>query len=262
MKSHAEYSSTNRIYWNEVASVHQDNYVNELLQRISDPDFTTFDPIEQKLFKKINLSVKAVAQIYCNNARELISVKRAGASRCVGFDISDEFIKQGEALKQAAGVDIELVCTDIYELGDHYDNQFDLLYITIGVLGWLPDLETFFAILVRLLKPGGQILIYESHPVLELFEEDSGGTIRNDYFNKKPYFEEDGNDYMNPNEIIKSPCYWFHHPLSEILGSLIAHGFNITHFDEYAHDISNRAAFLSEQENRPPMCFSLIAKKT
>jgi len=35
MKSHAEYSSTNRIYWNEVASVHQDNYVNELLQRIS-----------------------------------------------------------------------------------------------------------------------------------------------------------------------------------------------------------------------------------
>ena len=37
--------------------------------------------------------------------------------------------------------------------------------------------------------------------------------------------------------------------------------FNITHFDEYAHDISNRAAFLSEQDNRPPMCFSLIASK-
>jgi hypothetical protein len=49
--------------------------------------------------------------------------------------------------------------------------------------------------------------------------------------------------------------------LSEILGSLIEHGFNITHFDEYAHDISNRAAFLSEKENRPPMSFSLIASK-
>ncbi len=90
MKSRAEYSITNRIYWNEVASVHQDNYVNELLQRISDPDFTTFDPIEQKLFKKISLSGKAVAQICCNNARELISVKKAGAGRCVGFDISDD----------------------------------------------------------------------------------------------------------------------------------------------------------------------------
>jgi hypothetical protein len=37
MKSHAEYSSTNRIHWNEVAPVHQNNYVNDLLQSISDP---------------------------------------------------------------------------------------------------------------------------------------------------------------------------------------------------------------------------------
>ncbi len=261
MINRAEYTIANKAYWNEIASVHQESYVNNLILRVSQPNFTTFDVVEQHLFEKINLSGKSVAQICCNNARELISVKKAGAGRCVGFDISDEFIKQGERLKQAAGVEIELVCSDIYDLDNSYNNQFDLLYITIGVLGWLPDLETFFAILVRLLKPGGQILIYESHPVLELFEEDSGGTIRNDYFNKKPYFEEDGNDYMNPNEIIKSPCYWFHHPLSEILGSLIEHGFNITHFDEYAHDISNRAAFLSEQESRPPMCFSLIASK-
>jgi hypothetical protein len=103
--------------------------------------------------------------------------------------------------------------------------------------------------------------MYEKHPVLELFEEDSGGTIQNDYFNKKPYFEEDGNDYMNPNEIIKSPFYWFHHRLADIFESMISNDFNITHFDEYAHDISNRAAFLSAQDNRPPMCFSLIASK-
>jgi ubiquinone/menaquinone biosynthesis C-methylase UbiE len=261
MKTRAEYSIANRIHWNEVASVHQKKYVNNLIHLIADENFTTFDFVEKKLFQQIKLSGKSVAQINCNNARELISVKRAGASRCVGFDISDEFIKQGEALKQAAGVDIELVCTDIYELGDHYDNQFDLLYITIGVLGWLPDLETFFAILARLLKSGGQIFMYEVHPVLELFEEDSGGTIKNDYFNKKPCFEEEFSDYFDTETVIKSPSYWFHHPLSEILGGLIAHGFNITHFDEYAHDISNRAAFLSEQESRPPMCFSLIASK-
>jgi ubiquinone/menaquinone biosynthesis C-methylase UbiE len=261
VKTRAEHSIANRIHWNEVASVHQKIYVNNLIHLIADENFTTFDFVEKKLFQQIELSGKSVAQINCNNARELISVKRAGASRCVGFDISDEFIKQGEELKQAAGVNIELVCTDIYELGDAYDNQFDLLYITIGVLGWLQDLGTFFSILSRLLKPGGQIFMYEMHPILELFEEDSGGAIRNDYFNKKPYFEEGGNDYMNPSEIIKSPFYWFHHPLAEILGGLIQCGFNITHFDEYAHDISNRAAFLSEQESRPPLCFSMIASK-
>ena len=261
MKTLDKYTSTNRKHWNEVASVHQEKYVNNLLKLIADENFTTFDFVEKKLFQQIQLSGKSVAQVNCNNARELISVKRAGASRCVGFDISDEFIKQGETLKQAAGVDIELVCTDIYELGNAFDKQFDLLYITIGVLGWLQDLEAFFRILSRLLKPGGQIFIYEMHPILELFEEDSGGTIRNDYFNKEPYFTENENDYMNPDEVIESPSYWFHHPLSKIFESLIAEGFKMIHFDEYAHDISGRGEFLAEQEKRPPMCFSLIASR-
>ncbi|MDC1535590.1 class I SAM-dependent methyltransferase [Candidatus Thioglobus sp.] len=261
MKTLDKYTSTNRKHWNEVASVHQEKYVNNLLKLIADENFTTFDFVEKKLFQQIQLSGKSVAQVNCNNARELISVKRAGASRCVGFDISDEFIKQGETLKQAAGVDIELVCTDIYELGNAFDKQFDLLYITIGVLGWLQDLEAFFRILSRLLKPGGQIFIYEMHPILELFEEDSGGTIRNDYFNKEPYFTENENDYMNPDEVIESPSYWFHHPLSKIFQSLIAEGFKMIHFDEYAHDISGRGEFLAEQEKRPPMCFSLIASR-
>ena len=260
MKYRSEYTNINRIHWNERASVHQEKYVNDLLQLIAEEDFTTFDFVEKKLFQQIKLPGKSVAQINCNNARELISVKRAGADRCVGFDISDEFIKQGERLVEAAGVEIELVCTDIYELGDSYNNQFDILYITIGVIGWLQDLKSFFVILTRLLKPGGQIFMYEMHPVLELFEEDSGGTITCDYFNKEPCFEVNENDYMNPKKVIKSPSYWFHHPMSEILGNFIEQGFNIIHFDEYAHDISGVGEFLAEQENRPPMCSSLIAK--
>lgn len=50
--------------------------------------------------------------------------------------------------------------------------------------------------------------------------------------------------------------------MSEILGIFIAHGFNIIHFDEYSHDITGGGEFLSKQENRPPMCFSLKVKNT
>ena len=50
--------------------------------------------------------------------------------------------------------------------------------------------------------------------------------------------------------------------MSEILGSFIAHGFNITHFDEYSHGITGGGEFLSKQEKRPPMSFSLILKNT
>jgi ubiquinone/menaquinone biosynthesis C-methylase UbiE len=259
MEYRSKYSNINRIHWNEKAPIHQKKYVDELLQLVGKKDFTTFDLVEKRLFQEIKLFNKSVAQINCNNARELISVKKAGAGRCVGIDISDQFIQQARQLAQAANVEIELVCSDIYELGDIYDNQFDLLYITIGVLGWLEDLDAFFDILKNLLRPGGQIFIYEMHPILQLFDEDSGGEIVHDYFSHEPWFEENEKDYMDHSAIIKSPSYWFHHPMSEILENVINHGFNITHFDEYAHDISGGGEFLSKKENRPPMCFSLIA---
>ena len=261
MKYRSKYSNLNRIHWNERAPIHQKKYVDELVLEVAKNDFTTFDFVEQRLFKEIKLSGKSVAQINCNNARELISVKKAGAGRCVGIDISDQFIQQAQELVIASNVEVELVCSDIYDLGDAYDNQFDLLYMTIGVIGWLENLKVFFDILDKLLKLGGQIFIYEMHPILELFEEDSGSKIVNDYFTSGPYFEENERDYFDHNAIIKSPSYWFHHPMSEIFKNLINHGFHITHFDEYAHDISGGGEFLSTQENRPPMCFSLIANK-
>ena len=261
MKYRSKYSNLNRLHWNERAPIHQKQYVDDLVLEVAKNDFTTFDFVEQRLFKEIQLSGKSVAQINCNNARELISVKKAGAGRCVGIDISDQFIQQAKELVIASNEEVELVCSDIYDLGDAYDNQFDLLYMTIGVIGWLENLKVFFDILDKLLKPGGQIFIYEMHPILELFEEDSGSQIVNDYFTSEPYFEENERDYFDHNAIIKSPSYWFHHPMSEIFENVINHGFHITHFDEYAHDISGGGEFLSAQENRPPMCFSLIANK-
>jgi len=49
--------------------------------------------------------------------------------------------------------------------------------------------------------------------------------------------------------------------LPEILGNFIDQVFNFIHFDEYAHDVSGVGG-VSEQENRPPICFSFIEKNT
>ena len=50
--------------------------------------------------------------------------------------------------------------------------------------------------------------------------------------------------------------------MPEVLGNFIVHGFNITHFVEYSHDISGGGEFLSKQENRPSMCLSLLIINT
>jgi len=78
MKDRQDYTQINRNMWNETAAVRQTNYVDDLLKRIKAPDFTTFDEIEKRIFQQINLPGKDVAQLSCNNARELIAVKKAG----------------------------------------------------------------------------------------------------------------------------------------------------------------------------------------
>jgi len=42
--------------------------------------------------------------------------------------------------------------------------------------------------------------------------------------------------------------------MSEILGNFIAHGFNITHFNEYAHDISGSGGVFCQNKKIVHRC--------
>jgi len=133
-----------------------------------------------------------VAQICCNNARELLSVRNMGAARCVSFDQSAEFLKQGEELAAIEGQEFELVLGDVYKIDDRFDGVFDLVVIAIGVFGWMPDLKAFMEIPARLLKPGGRLVIHEQHPVATMFDPDVERPFEPcfDYFRDAPIKEE------------------------------------------------------------------------
>lgn len=259
---HQDYVEANREMWNKTARVHAKAYVSQLFERIKDPDFRTFDEVEEKLFEQIGLAGKAVTQLACNNGRELISVKKAGAGRCVGFDISDEFVDQAQELAKAGGVDVEFVRSDVYDIPPEFEGQFDLVYITVGVLGWLPDLGAMFDVISRLLKSDGQLFIYEMHPILNMYEAEKGLEVESSYFRTEPLFEEQGSDYFDPSQVVEGPSYWFPYKISDVISGCLDHGLQLTHFHEYDHDISMVYAAFEKLEKKPPLCFSLIARKT
>jgi ubiquinone/menaquinone biosynthesis C-methylase UbiE len=258
----SDYIEANRRMWNETADIHAQSHGAALQQRVQAPDFNTFDFVEKRIFEQIDLKGKDVIQLCCNNGRELISVKKAGAGRCVGVDVSDEFIAQGKLLAGLGDVDVDFVRSSVYDLGHHYDGQFDLVYITIGALGWLPDLDAFFAIVSRLLRVDGQLFIYEMHPILNMYEAETGLVIVESYFRNEPLVEEESPDYFDPSQVVKSVSYWFSHKLSDVIGGCLAHGFTLTHFKEYGHDISEVYAAFEHFEKKPPLCYSLVARKT
>jgi ubiquinone/menaquinone biosynthesis C-methylase UbiE len=256
-----DYTELNREMWNQTADVHAKVTLPKLLERVTKPDFTTFDDIEKEIFTWLNLKGKNVAQLSCNNGRELISCKKAGAARCVGFDISDAFIEQGKLLAKTGNVEVEFIRTNIYDIPHDYDNTFDIIYVTIGALGWLKDLDVYFKIVNRLLKPNGHFFIYEMHPVLDMFEAETGLEVKHSYFRTEPYIVQEGPDYFDPSVNIEAPSYWFHYKISDLITHCLNHGLTIKHFKEYDHDISEVYKAFETFEKRPPMCYTLVAQK-
>jgi ubiquinone/menaquinone biosynthesis C-methylase UbiE len=259
MKNYAE---INRDMWNTTADVHARVSLPKLLESVKRPDFSTFDVVEREIFSWLTLEGKNVAQLSCNNGRELISCKKAGAARCVGFDIAEKFIVQGRLLATAGNVEVEFVCTNIYDISHEYDHCFDIIYVTIGALGWLQDLDAYFKIVSRLLKPNGHIFIYEMHPVLDMFDAETGLEIKKSYFMTEPDIVEEAPDYLDPSVNVALPSYWFHYKLSDLISGCLENSLNLKHFREYDHDISEVYKAFETLETRPPMCYTLVAQKS
>jgi ubiquinone/menaquinone biosynthesis C-methylase UbiE len=246
-----------------VAPLHAAANQVRLLQEFTMPGYSVLDPYETAKLREIGVAGKAVAQLACNNGRELLSIKNMGAGRCVGFDLSEEFIRQAQALNEAARQDCEFVAAAVQEISPSYDQQFDLVYITIGVLSWMPDIQAFFAVVARLLRPKGHLMIYETHPFLNMLdlpeETDNPLQISLSYFNTAAS-EDAGLDYYTNSDYDASPNYWFAHTLSAIFTALIANGIKIAAFEEYAHDISLAFAPI-EPLNKVPLSYILVGER-
>jgi SAM-dependent methyltransferase len=263
-----DYAERNRAAWNEAAPIHQVQRKVNLEEAVPRPDFSTLDAIERGLLMRIGVEGKQVAQLCCNNGRELISVMRLGATAGVGFDISDAFVAEAQRLAALAGTNCRFVRTNVYDIDAAYAGQFDLVYITIGALCWFDDLPRFFRKVAELLRPGGKLLVYEVHPILDLFalpgeeEYDAANDLKltYSYFRRDPFVSTTGLDYWGHTQYAAKPTYSFPHAVSTVINSALQGGLLLEEFLEYPHDISNGFAHL-EHYGLLPMCYTLVARK-
>ncbi len=247
--------------WNQTAEVYEAQGFDALLAAVRQADFTTFNEVERRVFSSIGLENKDVIQLGCNNGRELISVKKAGAARCVGVDVSENILSQAKQLAQASDQEVEFIHISLYDLNDSYNDAFGVVYVTIGVLGWLPDLPGFFKVVERLLRPGGHLFLYDQHPILGIFDPAQKLVVDSSYFRREPFVEEVLPDYMDPSQTGRATSYWFQHTLSSILTLCLDSSLTITHFEEHAHDLSGTYRAYQDFEHKPPLSYSLTAQK-
>ena len=259
------FTRANTEAWDEVAPIHARLNQARLLEEFSSPEANTLEKHSLICLKEIGVTGKCVAQLCCNNGRDLLSVKNLGAGRCVGFDASRPFIDQARALAKASRHrDVEFIETDVYDIPSHHSHIYGIVMATIGVLGWMPDLRGFFHVCSGLTRPNGHVFIEETHPVLMMYEEGEGEASSYpaySYFRTEPWKETKGLDYYSGIAYDSKPTYSFPHTLSEIMMAAIREGFVLRHFAEFGYDISGFCRDLENAEATPPMGMTMVWQK-
>lgn len=259
------YTAANREAWDEAAPLHAKVNQTALLEKFARPGYNDLDEHCVARLEEIGVAGKSVAQVCCNNGRDLLSVRNMGAGRCVGFDASEAFLEQARELARAAGhEDVEFIAGDAYDIPTRHTDTYDLVVTTIGVLGWMPDLPAFFRVLAGLIEPGGHLFMEEMHPVLLMYEPGRDGApsyLAHSYFKTDPFVETTGLDYFTGGTYESKPSYGFPHPLSEIVMCAIDAGLVLQHFAELGYDISLFCADLEHAAVKPPLGMTLVWKK-
>lgn len=257
----------NRQAWNASAEHHlgSERY-QRLLKGFATPGFSCLDDLLEERLKALGIEGKDIAHLCCNNGAEILSARNLGARSAVGFDQAGEFLKHGETFRAAGKIDCRLIETDVNRIDPSFDGGFDIVMITIGAIGWMPDLSSFFDVVTRLLRPGGALCIHEQHPIMNMtepFEPDPDpARLTHSYFKAEPFEEEGPIVYDGSDAPGDQKHYWFVHTLGDIFSACLDHDLRIEHFKEYPHNISG--ADFDIFDNQPaqlPQCYMLVARK-
>lgn len=180
-----------------------------------------------------DVSGKTLLHLQCHFGMDTMSWARLGAI-ATGVDFSDVAIDLARSLNDELGLGVRFICSNIYDLPDVLDEAFDVVFTSVGVLCWLPDLDEWASIVRRFLRAGGMFYILDAHPFMGVFEQSDSGDMlpAHRYFREEWFFEGNSPTYTGP-ELIASPVYEWQHSLGEIMTALLRSGLTIEFLHEF-----------------------------
>ncbi|WP_430935334.1 class I SAM-dependent methyltransferase [Saccharicrinis sp. 156] len=212
---------------------------------------------------------KRMLHLQCHFGMDTISLARHGAM-VTGIDLSGKAISRAKQLNGELGMSARFIQSDVYQLPEMLDQEFDIVFTSYGTIGWLPDMEKWAQVISRFLKPRGRFVMVEFHPVVWMFSYDFK-KVEFDYLNTGPIVEVQEGTYADTNADIKGKSVCWNHGLGEVQNALIKSGLEITDVQEYDYspydcfqntvEIETGKFQIEGLQGKLPMLFSLVAQK-
>lgn len=260
-----DYIAINRQSWNNRTDTHLKSEFYDLENFIKGK--TSLNSIELDLLGDIK--GKTILHLQCHFGQDTISLSRLGAD-VTGMDLSDKAIESAQKIAKDTKSDARFVCCDIYDLPNHLDQQFDIVFTSYGTIGWLPNLNKWADIIFQFLKPNGKLVFVEFHPVVWMFD-DNFQKIDYNYFNAGAILESENGTYADKSATITQEYVVWNHGLSEVINSLLNNSLEIISFNEFDYSPYNCFNKTIEFEpkkyriehlgNKIPMVYSIVAQK-
>jgi 2-polyprenyl-3-methyl-5-hydroxy-6-metoxy-1,4-benzoquinol methylase len=264
-----KYYQVNLKRWNELVDIHAKSRSYNLRGFLEGE--TSLHSLELEALGDVN--GKSLLHLQCHFGLDTLSWARLGA-QVTGVDFSSKAINMALKLAQKTGLAAEFICCNIYDLTNHLERQFDIVYSTYGVITWLHDLGAWASIIARYLKPKGQFFLAEFHPFMWVFDDEHPSELRvreNYWQNQKPTFYEAEGTYVDTDARVKNTgAYEWAHPMSEIVNSLINAGLVVKELKEYPFSVDrHQLAFMEKGQDgyarlpgyNLPLMYSITATK-
>ena len=221
---------------------------------------------------------KTLLHLQCHFGIDTLSWARLGA-QVTGADFSPAAVRLARELATDIGFpEARFIESDLYQLPVRLADEFDIVYTSRGVLGWLPDIRGWARVVARFVKPGGRFFVTEIHPIVQAFENE--GVAPRELRLAYPYWEHGDplifdvhGSYADPSaDVGEQKEHGWDHGLGEIVTALIDAGLRIDMLEELP-TLDWATDFLVESEpgsglwvlpdgpGELPLMFTLLATK-
>ena len=257
---------SNKHAWGQLSQDHYSHFKSAFLE--GHHKFNKY--IESELG---DLSGKKIIHLQCNTGADTILLAKMGAS-AVGVDLVPDNILYARKLADDLGIsNVSFIESDIMEFMEKHNDQYDVVFVSEGAIGWLPDLKKWGKTISHLLKDDGFFYIFEGHPTFLMFDTEKLSNniteIKYPYFDKKPDLDTTIGGYASDVKHGVESYFWMY-TISDIINALASAGLRIEYFNEFKENFYDAGGMKSVggglynydfNDILFPMSFSLKATK-
>lgn len=212
--------------------------------------------------------------LQCHFGLDTLAWARAGAD-VTGLDFSSAAVSAATELARCAGLAprARFVCADVHRAVEALAHEtFDVVYVSLGALCWLPSVERWAGQVGALVAPGGRFYMHDDHPLAQAMAGDDTSVVRSYFEEAEPEAGDSAVSYTDGGAAVRhTRTYEWNHGIGEIVSALTRHGLGLRWLAEHDWTVWPRFPWLVADGGgrwrlpagrpRVPLTFSLLAQR-